>query len=217
MTRTRGVKNPASIWSNFDLYTVRPDGTDLQRLTSHPASDGHAVWTADGRVGGALTFDGVDDSVTVADSAALNLTSGMTIEAWVKPTALDSLRSVVQKERAGGMAYGLLANNDVGHPASRVFTSASIEAGAAAALLTTTWTHLAMTWDGTNLRMFVDGAEVSAQPAPGPLVTSPGVLRIGGSGLGSEWFSGLIDEVRIYDRPLSASELGADLNAPVSP
>ena len=45
----RGVRNPGSIWSNFDLYTVRPDGSDLQRLTTHPASDGHAVWTQDGK------------------------------------------------------------------------------------------------------------------------------------------------------------------------
>lgn len=45
----RGVRMPDSIWSNFDLYTVRPDGSDLQRLTSHPASDGHAVWTQDGK------------------------------------------------------------------------------------------------------------------------------------------------------------------------
>lgn len=45
----RGVRNPGSIWSNFDLYTVKPDGSDLQRLTTHPASDGHAVWTADGK------------------------------------------------------------------------------------------------------------------------------------------------------------------------
>lgn len=44
----RGVRNPDSIWSNFDVYTVRPDGSGLQRLTTHPASDGHAVWTADG-------------------------------------------------------------------------------------------------------------------------------------------------------------------------
>lgn len=45
----RGVRKPGSIWSNFDLYTVRPDGSDLKRLTTHEASDGHAVWTPDGR------------------------------------------------------------------------------------------------------------------------------------------------------------------------
>jgi Tol biopolymer transport system component len=46
---TRGVKIAGSIWSNFDIYTVRPDGTDLQRLTTHESSDGHAVWTPDGK------------------------------------------------------------------------------------------------------------------------------------------------------------------------
>jgi len=45
----RGVRIEGSIWSNFDLYTVRPDGSDLKRLTTHPASDGHPVWTADGK------------------------------------------------------------------------------------------------------------------------------------------------------------------------
>jgi Tol biopolymer transport system component len=35
---------------NFDIYTIRPDGSDLQRLTTSRANDGHAVWTADGRI-----------------------------------------------------------------------------------------------------------------------------------------------------------------------
>jgi Tol biopolymer transport system component len=34
---------------NFDIYTIRPDGTGLLRLTTTPANDGHAVWTADGK------------------------------------------------------------------------------------------------------------------------------------------------------------------------
>jgi Tol biopolymer transport system component len=35
--------------TNFDIYTIKPDGTDLLQLTSFPANDAHAVWTADGK------------------------------------------------------------------------------------------------------------------------------------------------------------------------
>jgi Tol biopolymer transport system component len=46
---TRGAPIPGTKWKNFDIYTVRPDGTDLKRLTTSEASDGHAVWTHGGR------------------------------------------------------------------------------------------------------------------------------------------------------------------------
>jgi hypothetical protein len=74
-----------------------------------------------------------------------------------------------------------------------------------------------MTWDGTTLRLFVDSAEVFAESAPGPLVTSTGALRIGGNSLRGEWFNGLIDEVRIYDRPLGEAAIRSDMNRPVLP
>ena len=50
-----------------------------------------ATWTAAGRNGGALTFDGTNDKVTIADHESLDLTTGMTLEAWVRPTALGGL------------------------------------------------------------------------------------------------------------------------------
>ena len=59
-----------------------------------------AVWTSAGRSGGALSFDGVNDLVTVADAASLDLTKGMTLEAWVRPTAMGSWRTVVTKEKS---------------------------------------------------------------------------------------------------------------------
>jgi hypothetical protein len=48
-------------------------------------------------------------------------------------------------------------------------------------------------------------------------VTSTGQLRIGGSNTSGQFFSGLIDEVRIFDRPRTPAELTADMNAPVTP
>ena len=143
----------------------------------------------------------------------------MTLEAWVKPTALGSWRSVIIKEQHRRVR--LRAVREHRRAASRrrsVFTNAErSRLGGPAALLPRTWTHLAMTWDGTTLKTFVDGAEVAAQPAPGPLVTSSGQLRIGGDSVRNGWFNGLIDEVRIYNRPLTATEIAADMNAPVKP
>ena len=141
----------------------------------------------------------------------------MTIEAWVSPSALSSWRSVVTKEQATALPYALYANSDAGVPAASVFTTSALSASSPPALGLSTWTHLAMTWDGSVLRLFVDGAEVAAQPAPGALLTSTGQLRIGGNSLRGEFFTGLIDEVRVYDRALSAMQISADLNAPVSP
>jgi Concanavalin A-like lectin/glucanases superfamily len=140
----------------------------------------------------------------------------MTIEAWVKPTALASWRSVVTKEQASALPYALYASNNLGEPAGSVFTTSALTASGPPALGLSTWTHLAMTWDGSTVRLYVDGALVATRAAPGALLTSTGLLRIGGNSLRGEYFSGLIDDVRVYDRPLPADKIGADMNAPVS-
>ena len=70
-----------------------------------------ATWTTQGKFGSALLFDGVNDWVTVAHAPALNLTTGMTLQAWVYPTANGggSWRNVLIKERTNGEVYNLYA------------------------------------------------------------------------------------------------------------
>src|SRR5207253_6948477 len=71
------------------------------------------AWTSSGRFGGALSFDGVDDWVTVADADSLDLTSGMTLEAWVNPsTPGGAWRAVLMKEQAANLCYALYADSD---------------------------------------------------------------------------------------------------------
>ena len=50
-----------------------------------------------------------------------------------------------------------------------------------------------------------------------PLVTSTGVLRIGGNNIWGEFFAGRIDEIRLYNRALSVTEINADMNGPIQP
>ena len=174
-----------------------------------------------GHSGGALQFDGVDDWVTVSDAAALDLTSGMTLEAWVNPAApMSGWDTIVLKERgAGDMAYGLYANDGAPAPAGYVNVGGShTSVPGAAAVAPGAWTHLATTYDGATLRIYVNGTLASSRPRTGNIVVSGGAVRIGGNNAWpGEFFAGLIDDVRIYNRALTALEIEADMGGGVVP
>jgi glucose/arabinose dehydrogenase len=176
-----------------------------------------ATWSAAGIYGGALSFDGVDDWMTVADAADLDLTNGMTLSGWVRPAATGGWRTVVLKEAPGFMTYALYADTDTNRPSGHVVIGGSdLDLRGPAAVPASTWTHLAATYDGANLRLYVGGALVATRAVTGSMVASTGALRIGGNATWGEFFAGLIDNVRIYDRALSAAELDADRTTPVT-
>jgi len=171
-----------------------------------------------GRFGSALSFDGADDWVTVNDRIELDLMNGGTLEAWVRPSTVTDWRSVVIKESSGGgVPYTLYASSASGVPAAHIFDGTTRDAFGPAPLGLSTWTHLAMSWDGTTLRLFVDGAEIATQPYSTALIASSGAVRIGGTSVASQYFGGLIDEVRIFDHARTAAEIAADMNVPVGP
>jgi hypothetical protein len=191
--------------------------TDVSGLGNHGTVTG-AAWSAGGKHGGSLTFDGLDDVVTVPAAASLDLTSGMTLEAWVKPVAgsLSGWRTVVLKERPGGLAYALYGNQGVQRPGGEIAASATYDASGTAALSTTAWTHVAATYDGASLRFYVNGAERSARAASGNILVSNGALVIGGNSVWGEWFNGSIDEVRVYAGALTAAEIVTDMNTAIA-
>ena len=175
-----------------------------------------ATWDPAGKFGKALSFDGAGDFVSVADSSSLDLSTGMTLEAWVKPVALGTTwRTVVFKERAGGMTYALYANDDSARPLGQFYDTAEREAGGPTQLTPNVWTHLATTYDGSSLKLYVNAIQVSSVNVASSIVSSTGPLKLGGNAIWGEYFTGLIDEVRVYNRPLTAAELTTDMNSPV--
>jgi hypothetical protein len=178
-----------------------------------------AAW-ARGKFGNALRFDGVGDWVTVADAAALHLSTGMTLSAWVKPTReMQQWPCVVLKETTGDLTYTLYASSDADQPSGWILSDGD-ENGVNGddEVPLHTWTHLATTYDGSTLSMYVNGALVATESAPASIDPSTGVLRIGGNGVwNTEYFFGLIDEVRVYNRPLSAAEIATDMNTALAP
>ena len=79
------------------------------------------------------------------------------------------------------------------------------------------WSDVAVTYDGAVLRLYVDGRQVSSRAATGTLQTSGDPLWIGGNQPYGEYFDGLIDDVRVYDRALRADEIRDDMNKPIAP
>jgi len=185
-----------------------------------------AVWVPSGVPSGggvdfgmALEFNGTNSQVTVPHSASLDLTTAMTLEAWLSPVSAlpDEWRVVVAKDDAG---YFLYATTDPQNsPAGGGFLSggASIITQAPAELTVGEWTHLAVTFDGATVRLYVNGNQVASQAnPPTSFLPTNSTLHIGGLG-GGVGFAGLIDEVRIYNKALIMTEIKADMTKPISP
>ena len=166
--------------------------------------------TATAKFGGAITFDGVNDLISVPDANSLDLTNAMTLEAWVRPTASGNYRTVIIKETAGNLVYALYASSSFGgsgvqRPSAWIFADglgADHRAPGSTPGATSPPPTTAPTW-----RFYVNGAQVATRAYAPAIQTSTGALRIGGNNIWAEWFAGQIDEVRVYDRALSAAEV----------
>lgn len=177
-------------------------------LTNFTSAD----WTT-GRVRGALTFDATRRTfISVANAASLNPTAGLTLAAWVNPVDWLGNRRVLQKGRVDDQ-YRLLAEEGLlmvalagvtvtGNPDS-LLTAPLPTAGA--------WHHIAATYDGATLALYVDGAQVASAAATGPVAVTADPVVIGqksatNTTLNDGW-AGRLDEVMIYDRGLTPGEI----------
>jgi PKD repeat protein len=174
--------------------------------------------TTSGKVGSALQF-GANSLVTVPDANPLDLTTGLTVEAWVYRTnAAASWQNLIDKPNGSGdSCYQLIGVSGNGNPSFYVspVTPSGQNLYAPAALPLNTWTHLAATYDGAQMRLYVNGLQVANRAQSGTIASSSDALNIGANAYtGSHWL-GRIDEVRIYRRALSQSEIQMDKNSPV--
>ena len=191
--------------------------------TADTTANGHvgtlsgATWTASGKYGGALVFNGSSDWVTVPDAASLDLTNGATVMAWVYPTALGNYRTIAMKETVGGAAYYIYSGPSDTAMGGGGFAGSYSEIAGGAVLPLNTWTHIAMTYNGTTIRVYRNGVQAATLTHAGVFDTSASPLRIGGNLTWGEWWQGRIDEVRIYNRALTATEVNTARNAALVP
>ncbi len=167
----------------------------------HDGSIKTAVW-AKGIKSGALSFDGSIDSSVSIDSSKLPTLKAFTIEAWIHPTDLNN---PPDKYIVSWWDHFLLRIDRPGfNSATSFYTFTNADPGVPAkgpAPQTNVWQHLVGTWDDSTAQLWVNGEKVAEMPRSGPLGVTDKPFDIGSS------FKGLIDEVKVYSRALSAKEI----------
>jgi PKD repeat protein len=169
-----------------------------------------ASWGA-GKFGSALIFNGTSSMVTIPDSPSLDLTTGMTLEAWVNPATLGGWRDIIYKGPFD--KYVLLGSTPQAQTPGAGGTFNGSALTGTGALPLNTWSHLAATYDRSVLRLYVNGVQVASRAVTAAIEVSDGPMTIGGDLDYGQYWQGAIDNVRIYNRALTAAEIQTNMGS----
>jgi hypothetical protein len=189
-------------------YKLDQDATDSSASKNHGTVVGNPSWVA-GKVGGAVQLDGRNDYLDCGNPPSLNITGPITIAAWMHPVG------------PGGGNYGRLLDKSSGtgsmDPGYKIYHRAAenyivtLSAGggdrrSGSSLVLNSWNFFGFVATGTQWRLCLNGTWQEWEETHLPtLVDNP--LYIGNSSTGDRHFDGMLDEVRIYNRALTAGEI----------
>lgn len=189
--------------------------------SNHGTLVGHPTWVIDPNHGWCLDFDGDGDYVDVGEDPSLTFTEEITLACWIKVRQFDrSWNAIVTKgddwvlartrddNRVAFLCVGLTGG---GWP--EVY-SGDVNDG--------NWHHIAGVYDGSKLYIYQDGLDADSKSVGGSIKSSWRRVLIGENGQATDrYWNGMIDDVRLYSRALSADEIsllsGAEPPAPPSP
>ncbi len=180
--------------------------TDVSMYGNNATCSGSScpAWTSDGVYGGAYHFDGVDDNFTMGN---LDHTP-MTVSTWIKRdrTSVSGGEAIIYTHDCNGWGLGIAADNTVFFD----WACNVVLGGSTGTVADSDWHQLTVTYDGSTATFYIDGAASGSASSYNPVFNSAGgQYLVGGMGFTgfSQNFQGTIDEIRVYNRTLSASEI----------
>ena len=187
-------------------WTFEEGEGDVARDTSDNNNNGllknGPKWVDDG-IGKALLFDGVDDYVDCGATDLLDITEQISLEAWVNPNRPSTGEPLIVGK--GIYCYGITWTGT-----TIIFYITAGHLKCQAQIPMKQWSHVVGTYDGRRMRLYINGEQASGfiMPEPGTPIRSRGTsVMIGRTG--KAFFPGMIDNARVYSRPLSATEVKA--------
>ncbi|MBX3738731.1 MAG: tandem-95 repeat protein, partial [Candidatus Didemnitutus sp.] len=212
-----------TVWLGYSCIPVAPDGIVSWWQASANGDDhvgGNQAFTergtnyAEGKIGGAFRFDAVNDRVRVFAAPTLDVgagdTAGFALELWVNPSAA---RTATIFEYSSGAIRGFNLRQ-IGNRLEADFretNNTSHILGVDGVLPTSTWTHVAATYDRVSgeARLYVNGS-IRVTQAIGSFTLRTNLdVNFGGQTANAESFGGLLDEISVYKRAIYADEVNA--------
>jgi hypothetical protein len=206
-----GQTNGASTWWTFD-ETSGTTAADSSGSADPGSLNNGPVWGGAGHIDGELAFDGVDDAV-VGAGPGVTTTSDFSVSTWVYLAATGSNRTAVSQ--AGSVSSGFILRSTAAGkwqfslPRTDVAAPTVDSATSTASVATNTWTHLAGVVSGTSMQLYVNGVADGSAVHPSGF-NATGALTAGRARLNSapaEFWSGRLDDLRVYRRALSAADV----------
>ncbi|MFZ4401776.1 MAG: LamG-like jellyroll fold domain-containing protein [Bacteroidales bacterium] len=170
-----------------------------------------------------ILFDGTNDSISVPNKAVLNPTTALSIEAWIKASSYGTNvwdNYIVGKDDWSNASAGYSLRCGASGKLSFNFSSgggAWKEVVSTTMMPTNVWTHVAATFDGTSLKIYINGVLSGSLSYSGAINPSTYNLNIGSvpyTAQGGRLFAGKIDQVEIWNKALSAAQVFQYMNCP---
>ncbi|MDX9750886.1 MAG: LamG domain-containing protein [Flavobacteriales bacterium] len=179
---------------------------------AHGTLAGGATWDpAGGQFAGAARFDGVSGRVQTGPCDLINGGGGISISLWAKPDFVTGMeRTLIAKATApDGVVWSLSIANGSALRFRLLAAGQLVELSSTPALITSgTWYFIVGTYDGTTMRLYVNGSLIAATAAAGTIGLHPDVpVAMGALHNGQQPFSGWLDDVRVHDRGLDDQEV----------
>jgi len=172
------------------VWHLNDNADDASQFSNHGVNNGAVSVTA--KIGNGLKFDGIDDNINIPNSASINITGDITMEAWARVTNESDVNWVITGKNYD---YWLWYEDT-----TLRFYAGETNVVDTITFTTNQWYHVAGTYDGSIMRLFLDGTEVASKPNATPTSNdSNAPLTIGNyPPTPDPWnFTGDIDEVRI--------------------
>ncbi|MBI2327901.1 prepilin-type N-terminal cleavage/methylation domain-containing protein [Candidatus Curtissbacteria bacterium] len=207
-------------WWKFDEGSG-PNAADSSGNGNAGTLINNPTWTT-GRIGQALSFNGTTNYVSAPDSPSLSVTGNtITLAAWIKPSRTGANEQVVGKWGAGQDSYQFRINSNNGCNSTTNRITFRVESNSNCVLSNTAltagpWWHVVGTYDGANLKIYINGELDATAALITNLTDKTGSFSVGRNDDGN-YFQGVVDDVRIYNSALTAAEITNLYNAAPSP